>query len=34
MEASVISFCKEIQDATIGRQVDVDNLLGFPGGYS
>jgi hypothetical protein len=29
MEASVISCCKEIQDAAIGRQGDVDHLLGF-----
>jgi histone-lysine N-methyltransferase SETMAR len=34
MEASVISRCKEIQDATIGRQVDVDHLLGFSRAYS
>jgi hypothetical protein len=34
MEASIISCCKEIQDTTIGRQVDVDHLLGFPSAYS
>jgi hypothetical protein len=27
MEASVISCCKEIQDTTIGKKVDVDHLL-------
>jgi hypothetical protein len=26
--------CKEIQDTTIGRQVDVDRLLGFSRAYS
>jgi hypothetical protein len=34
MEASVISCCKEIQDASIGWQVDVDLLLGFSRAYS
>jgi hypothetical protein len=33
MEASVISCCKEIQDATISRQVNVDHLLGFSRAY-
>jgi hypothetical protein len=34
MKAPIISCCKEIQDATIGRQVDVDHLLGFSRAYS
>jgi hypothetical protein len=34
MEASVISYCKEIQDATIGWQVDVDHLPGLSRVYS
>jgi hypothetical protein len=34
MEASIISCCKEIPDATIGRQVDVDYLLGFSRAHS
>jgi hypothetical protein len=34
LEASIISFCKEIQDTTIGRQVDVDHLLEFSRTYS
>jgi hypothetical protein len=34
VEAFVISCCKEIQDATISRQVDVDHLLGFSRAYS
>jgi len=29
MEASIISCSKEIQDATVGRKVDVDSLLGL-----
>jgi hypothetical protein len=33
MEASVISCCKEIHDAIISRQVDVDHL-GFSRAYS
>jgi hypothetical protein len=31
MEASIISCCREIQDATSGRQVDVDRLLDSQG---
>jgi len=34
MEASIISRSKEIQDATIGRKVDVDHLVGFSRAYS
>jgi hypothetical protein len=34
MEASAISCHKEIQDTTIGRQVDVDHILGFSRAYS
>jgi hypothetical protein len=31
MEASIISSCKEIQDATTSRQADVDHFLGDSG---
>jgi hypothetical protein len=34
MEAFIISCFKEIRDATISRQVDVDHLLGFSRPYS
>jgi hypothetical protein len=34
MEATVIPCCKEIQDATISSQVDVDHVLGFSRAYS
>jgi hypothetical protein len=34
MKGSIISCCKEIQDTCIGRQVDVDHLLGFSKAYS
>jgi hypothetical protein len=34
MEASVISCCKEIQDKTIGKQVDFNHVLGFSRAYS
>jgi len=34
MEASIISCSKEIQDATVGRKVDVDRLLGLSRAYS
>jgi len=34
MEASIISCSKDIQDATIGRKVDVDHLLGLSKAYS
>ena len=33
MEASIISCSKEIQDATVGRKVDVDRLLGLSRAY-
>jgi hypothetical protein len=33
-EASIITHCKKIQEATISRQVDVDHLLGFSRAYS
>ena len=32
--ASIISCSKEIQDATVGRKVDVDRLLGLSRAYS
>jgi hypothetical protein len=34
MKGSIISCCKEIQAATIGRQVDIEHLLGFSRAYS
>jgi hypothetical protein len=34
MEASVIPCCKEIQDTTIGRKVDIGHVLGFSRAYS
>jgi hypothetical protein len=34
METPVISCCNEIQDVTIGRQVDADHLLAFSRAYS
>jgi len=34
MEASIISYSKEIKDATVGRKVVVDRLLGLSRAYS